>query len=135
MIGELSNQKCKKKKGLLIISSSLSDKLRWVINSNTGMDFLFFSFLFDLNIFFFNYLLLVCCTGHNVIQDVYNLINRVGDSFLNWYSLGRPVLLVYLFMIIIIFYIKRKRKFGHISLCSWNSFREFPCTQREERRG
>lgn len=40
LIGELSNQKCKKQKGLLIISSSFSDKLRWVIDSNIGIGFL-----------------------------------------------------------------------------------------------
>lgn len=56
-IGELSNQKVKKKKkkqkqkiknkqtkkevkGLLIISSSHDDKLRWVTNSNIGRGFL-----------------------------------------------------------------------------------------------
>ena len=113
-------------KGLLIISSSHNDKLRWVISSNIGRGFLvpfwskYLSFLIII--------LLVCCTGHYVIQGVYNRINLIGGSFLNWYNLGRPVLLVYLYYYYdyyyYYFYIYSLDAFVY---CSWIVFSELPC--------
>lgn len=113
-------------KGLLIISSSHNDKLRWVINSNIGRGFLV-SF-WSKYLSFLIIILLVCCTGHYVIQGVYNRINRVGGSFLNWYNLGRPVLLVYLYYYYdyyyyYYFYIYSLDAFV---FCSWIIFSELP---------